>query len=390
MCLGSIKRFFIFHWLICTGVFLLVVPGFAIQDPTPAPPPPPPDDQCHVSLQDSVAPANIADLVVTILPETAWQRIGGTVKFTVEGDPTVINALVPRACFEWEKAGKDKGVHWFIAALRVLHSDPGKVTYGAIVPNELDVDRPFITFPWSNFPTDGLGLVPLAQFRVLRKVEIGWTEIGSDMQVGITTRWQAALLVIFLSVGAWWVLYLWAKQRGIAGGPILSIIANNKGYTSLSQLQITLWTFVIAGGAIYVMALSGNLIDVPTQALFLLGISGVSALATAALDPSSSNNKASTGGVDHLQPANIKAPSTSNREPRWSDLIVWDGQNEVDVTRVQMLFFTLIAAFFVILAIVNDRGIPSIPDGITQLLGLSNGIYIGGRYLGGRRVSSST
>jgi len=79
---------------------------------------------------------------------------------------------------------------------------------------------------------------------------------------------------------------------------------------------------------------------------------------------------------------------TEKREPQWSDLVVWDGTNEMDVTRVQMLFFTLIAAFFVILDIVNDRGIPKVPDGIVQLLGLSNGIYVGGRYLGGRITPS--
>ena len=81
------------------------------------------------------------------------------------------------------------------------------------MPGGLGKERPFLTVPWSPYPHDGLGFVPLAQFRVLAGGTGGWAEIGNDMQVGITTPWQAALLVIALSIGAWSILYAWARQR---------------------------------------------------------------------------------------------------------------------------------------------------------------------------------
>ena len=48
-------------------------------------------------------------------------------------------------------------------------------------------------------------------------------------------------------------------------------------------------------------------------------------------------------------------------EPRWSDLIVsGDGRGEIDVTRAQMLLFTLVAALFVGMNVMNNFTIPDI------------------------------
>ena len=55
--------------------------------------------------------------------------------------------------------------------------------------------------------------------------------------------------------------------------------------------------------------------------------------------------------------------------PQWSDLVVWDGIHEVDITRVQMLAFTVLAAVFMILKIVDDNQIPTVSDGIILLMG---------------------
>lgn len=75
---------------------------------------------------------------------------------------------------------------------------------------------------------------------------------------------------------------------------------------------------------------------------------------------------------------------TNKREPLWSDLVIWDGQDQVNVTRVQMLFFTLIAAFYVLLQVVNDYTIPAIPPGIVELVGLSNGVYLAAKFIPSR------
>ena len=74
--------------------------------------------------------------------------------------------------------------------------------------------------------------------------------------------------------------------------------------------------------------------------------------------------------------------TTGTRVPHWSDLVVWDGIGELDITRVQMLVFTMVAAAFVAIKIADESAIPAIPDSIVVLMGLTNGIYVGGKYAG--------
>lgn len=53
----------------------------------------------------------------------------------------------------------------------------------------------------------------------------------------------------------------------------------------------------------------------------------------------------------------------------------------IDVTRVQMLFFTLITAAFVVLKVVSSYEIPPIPDGFMTLMGISNAVYLGSKFV---------
>ena len=71
--------------------------------------------------------------------------------------------------------------------------------------------------------------------------------------------------------------------RKLLGGTTLKanpllLIVSQSGYASLSQFQIVLWTFLIGASAIYVMALSGELIEITNGTLILLGISGAAAI----------------------------------------------------------------------------------------------------------------
>lgn len=70
------------------------------------------------------------------------------------------------------------------------------------------------------------------------------------------------------------------------------------------------------------------------------------------------------------------------RNPQWADLVVTgDGRGEVDVTRAQMLFFTLVAAFFVGMKVLTSYVIPDIPQGILLLMGISNGAYLTAKFI---------
>jgi hypothetical protein len=50
-----------------------------------------------------------------------------------------------------------------------------------------------------------------------------------------------------------------------------------------------------------------------------------------------------------------------------------------------MLVFTVLAAIFVVVKIGDDGAIPNIPDSIILLMGLSNGVYVGGKFIGATR-----
>ena len=70
------------------------------------------------------------------------------------------------------------------------------------------------------------------------------------------------------------------------------------------------------------------------------------------------------------------------RKPQWADLVVrQDGTDEIDVTRVQMLFFTAITALFVSMKILATYTIPEIPQGFLLLMGISNGIYLTAKFI---------
>ena len=116
------------------------------------------------------------------------------------------------------------------------------------------------------------------------------------------------------------------------------------------------------------MLLSGELIEVTTSTLVLLGISGAITVGSKL--------------HDSTQTARIESDASRvTRKPRWSDLIVNEvnGRREIDITRVQMLYFTLVTAAFVVMRVVATYVIPEIPQGFQVLMGISNAVYFGSK-----------
>ena len=127
--------------------------------------------------------------------------------------------------------------------------------------------------------------------------------------------------------------------------PIIRIIATPDGYASLSQLQMVLWTFVVAASAVYVMVLSGDLIEITTGHAGAARHFGLRDGRRAIHDRTQSAKAAAAGVVIRR----------GTRKPCWSDLVVNEanGQRAIDITRVQMLYFTLITAIFVVMRVVS-------------------------------------
>jgi hypothetical protein len=318
----------------------------------------------------------------SIVPEIAgqqknWQPPGGEIAFTVRSFVQIPADAFVIVCFRWKRL---KGPQDSYITARPIHldlTDAGRhLKITVVVP-------PDLRNPPGRFSGEaeysGLYFVPLADVRILvaAKDKDGNFPIFADVShaIGVTNPLWAALLALGTILVAFAVLSLVCHRRLKRPGyddldPIIRIIATPDGYASLSQLQMVLWTFVVAGSAVYVMVLSGELIQITTGTLVLLGISGAVTVGAALHDKT------------QTAPAQAASGPAAPRKPRWSDLVVnetADGQRAIDITRVQMLYFTLITAVFVVMRVVSTYVIPEIPEGFQILMGISNAVYMGSK-----------
>jgi hypothetical protein len=302
-----------------------------------------------------------------------WQPPGGEITFAIRSfKPMPLQAHVV-VCFRW---AKKNGQERYIFA-RPVHLDVSPD--GTLLRVTVVVPRTLPKRP-SLFSGDGefTGLfVPLADVRIIvsdRDVNTVYADVSHT--IGISNPFWALLLAIGTALAAFGVLTVVCHRRLRRFGygdldPLIRVIATSDGYASLSQLQMVLWTFVVATSAVYVMALSGELIEITTGTLVLLGISGTVTVGAKLHD---SMQAAKTV-------ASAPAVSAPPRKPHWSDLVVNEvnGQREIDIARVQMLYFTLVTACFVVMRVLSSYVIPEIPQGFQILMGISNAVYLGSK-----------
>jgi hypothetical protein len=308
-----------------------------------------------------------------------WQPPGGEVTWTIRSFVQIPSDALVLVCFRWKRMGERQDN--FLSA-RPVHLD---LTDGGRLLKVTVVVPPNLRNPPSRFGGDGeyagLYLVPLADVRilVLAKGTDGSPQVAADVShiIGVSNPFWAMLLAAFTVLAAFAVLSLVGHRRLRRLGfgdldPVIRIITTPDGYASLSRLQMVLWTFVVAASAVYVMVLSGELIEVTTGTLVLLGISGAVTVGTQLHD---------SAQIAKTQPDGAPVPAPAPRKPRWSDLVVndADGRREIDISRVQMLYFTLVTATFVVMRVVTTYVIPEIPQGFQILMGISNAVYFGSK-----------
>jgi len=367
------------------AAFLMSVAGVAAQTPTngtanpvnaanAAPPGPsvssPAATRSEASCNSVEKPLSAGG--ASIVSETTgqrktWQPPGGEIEFVIRSFVTIPSDAFVIVCFRWQRAlERPDG---FISS-RPIHldlSDGGRLLRVTVmVPQNLR-NAP------SRFSGDGryvgFWLVPLADVRIMVIAKDGSTIVADvSHEIGVTNPFWALTLALLTVAAAFMMLsiacYRRLRRAGVEKtGFLIRIITTPDGYASLSQLQIVLWTFVVAGSAVYVMVLSGELIQVTTGTLVLLGISGAVSV------------------LSRWQDATQVAADAPPRLPRWSDLAISDvdGHRQIDVTRVQMLYFTVITAIFVVMKVLTSYVIPEIPEGFQILMGISNAVYVGSK-----------
>ena len=226
---------------------------------------------------------------LSILPATRWQPVNGEVFFRLSGmEKPPENVTV---FFAWQKTPRIRlpvagakpvpDGDFCRQSLRVrlmprtISDDDTTFTYVARVPKLSDDAAGFPHLSgWQR--VDWGGTLPLADMFVHGTVTTDKVSVNFVLTdtIGISTTWFALATSAALCAIAWGILNLWAKWRHVPGGILLAVISTPSGVASLSQFQICLWTFVIGAGVVYVMVLTGSLIDIPIATLGLLGISG--------------------------------------------------------------------------------------------------------------------
>lgn len=362
-------------------------------------------------------------VVPELVAETFWRPRGAEVRFTIKSagsSPLAIDHV--RVCFGWSSPDTTVSADRLHALVgsplvhAISNASLGVPTYGALVPGLPAVPQQW----WSRLigpnltEYTGLYAVPVADM-VVEVTPVNGKPVTVVLPVGVTNVPYAVVLSLACLALFCFAAATLARHRGIRGGDfVLRLISTRDGYASLSQFQIMLWTIVVGLAAVYVMTLSGNLIPITSGTLVLLGIASAAALlarvptdgnkpvipaSAAAAAPAQSAQPATTVGATPATAVPAATPAASvvtgadtgvyadgvapaPREPRWSDLVVTDGTaNEIDVTRVQMLVFTLVTAAFVGLKVIVSYEIPEIPENFQLLMGISNGVYVGGRHL---------
>jgi hypothetical protein len=396
---------------------------------TPAPTP----AGCNIPLSN-ISTASVVHATGESLQHKRWQPHGGVIQFTIKSFAPIPDKASFFVCFRW-KTAQNKGVYEERRPDRLDRNNDGTSwTVTTTIPYQL---KPAPADSAVEMALPLVPFVPLADVRII-SVNEDRTTLAADVTstIGITYPWAGIVLalatVIIACVALTVIANLRLEHPGIRKSFwFLRIISTPTGYASLSQLQIMLWTLVVAASAVYVMALSGDLIEVTIGTLVLLGIAGAAALgakihnqsqssaaqAAAAAERQKADDATieAAGKVEAAKTASVVATVEKNiaakaaddastiadaaqtradafkkpppgQTPRWSDLIVNESTNvdgsvtrEIDVARFQMLLFTIITAVFVLLSVITTYVIPEIPTGFLTLMGISNGVYLGSK-----------
>lgn len=441
------------------------------------------DTYCNVPLAGTAVDSGIGQLGAN----KNWQPIAGEFAFTVKTEPkSVPSTALVKVCYRWKlrdlpEAHGDPGPFTETPRSHMIDRQQQSIKVAAAVPNIPNMPARYVSQAQTtngrvgSFAIPLLNMVELADARILIFDTDGSPVADVMTTVGITSVWYAAIMVLLAVLLAFFILWRIATRRLVHikhGNPLLSIITTRNGYASLSQFQIMLWTFVVIASAAYVMALSGDLIEISSGTLVLLGISGSATViakaksendaktpppqpdpAKAAADADTARKEADKAKSDAAiasgdikEDADAKATeyeaiakaaqatavavdavakaqqlrkaiadaanketatktatdaedvaqqklkdaellkqaakeATRQRHPAWSDLVMEEVKGrELDVTRIQMLYFTLVTAVFVGLKVITSYEIPLIPEGFLLLMGISNSVYVGSKF----------
>ncbi len=168
----------------------------------------------------------------------------------------------------------------------------------------------------------------------------------------------------------------------------LKIIANDSGRASLSSAQIFFFALIVLWLEIYWVLQEGTLIPINDSILILLGItivgSGTGKLSDSARFRATAENWAWAKKKKWIE-KNFSR-SSIKRIPKFGDLLT--NEQGFDIARFQTVGFSLligVALAYSGITAEDGKGFSefAIDDGFLALIGISQGAYVGGKFVGG-------
>ncbi|MDF2373972.1 MAG: hypothetical protein P1V21_24605 [Rhizobiaceae bacterium] len=202
-----------------------------------------------------------------------------------------------------------------------------------------------------------------------RIVYSGATTQFIDNRWGATTGSILAFLIAYGMIVFYWKANTKNKPAGLWSQiRPLNLVRGHDGTASLSNLQLLWWTLAVFGLMIFVWIATGGLATLNQTIIWLLGVGGVGSLAAKAVAINASRNMPAKA---QIQGQNDRVDVSS-----WQLISV---DNRLDLTKLQMLLFTIIAGIYVVTTVWSKVAFPEIPTELLALMGISNGVYVLGK-----------
>lgn len=239
-----------------------------------------------------------------------------------------------------------------------------------------------------------------------KKIHVGWfiaillvMGIGGWFLVLWNLAWTWAILLLLM------VAFIMCAGYN-ATGEYFGCLIDPRNRMSLSRFQLICWTLLVLSALLasvlyniqFKAAGEDALVAIPKALWVLMGISTTSLLGSPLLlqakDKKAKEGNGDSGDstVNSEHSSNCVHNKSTAKEAGWGDLLFGEAENNakvLDVARVQMFYFTLIALLIYIYLIINTfreasngsggYGINSLPEvsgGLVALLGISHTAYL--------------
>jgi hypothetical protein len=251
-----------------------------------------------------------------------------------------LSAEAFQACF-YRSASDPRAVATLVS---LVSARAGGVTLTVLVPDSFDERMKFYT------PVELQILGPMLGI------------LSDEQSVYIGNPIYAFIVSILVVLGLLVLIARLLPSDVTVGGvltKLFSFTIGADGQPSLSLFQVYIWTALVLAGMLYVFFMSGDLLNISQQVLVLVGLAGVGSIGARWISTGTSGTVPATGGGF------------------WGMFVV---EGKPDLLRLQLFLFTLTIWVYVAARVFYEQEFPELDPNVLLLMGISNGVYVGGKW----------